>query len=85
MSAHTPGLWIYGVRKDGSIWVSLGDPATGAHHQFDWRGTVADVTLALAAPTLLEAAQKVAAFYDEDCYGMRDLRAAIAAATGEME
>jgi len=24
---HTPGPWEYGVRRDGSLWLSLGDPA----------------------------------------------------------
>ena len=26
----------YGVRSDGSIWISFGDPMTGPHAQFDF-------------------------------------------------
>lgn len=26
---------IYGVREDGSVWVSIGNPKTGQHCQFD--------------------------------------------------
>lgn len=29
---------IYGVREDGSVWISLGNPKTGPHCQFDLMG-----------------------------------------------
>lgn len=28
----------YGVREDGSVWISLGNPKTGPHCQFDLMG-----------------------------------------------
>lgn len=31
--------WKYGVRQDESIWMSLGNPKTGPHCQFDFPGT----------------------------------------------
>jgi hypothetical protein len=30
-----PKPWKYGVREDGSIWFSMGDPKNGPHRQFD--------------------------------------------------
>lgn len=51
----TPGPWTYGVRSDGSIWMSLGDPKVGAHHQFDWYGTEKDAQFVTAAPDLYAA------------------------------
>ena len=29
----------YGVRSDGSIWISFGDPRAGPHEQFDFDGS----------------------------------------------
>ena len=31
----TPGAWKIGFRKDGSAWMSVGDPINGPHKQFD--------------------------------------------------
>lgn len=52
---HTPGPWSYGVRKDGSIWLSLGDYKTGPHYQGDLVATPDDARLICAAPDLLKA------------------------------
>ena len=32
----TPGPCEYGIRRDGSMWMSIGDPAKGPHIQADW-------------------------------------------------
>ena len=52
--AHTPGPWLYGVRKDKSIWLSIGDPS-GYHYQGDLVASEADARLIAAAPDLLAA------------------------------
>ena len=58
MSAqHTPEPWEFGVRKDKSMWLSLGNPATGPHYQGNLAGSEADARLICAAPDLLEALQ----------------------------
>lgn len=61
MSAPTPGPWAYGVRADGSIWISLGDPQAGAHHQFDWYGTEADARYVVAVKDLADALEDMLA------------------------
>ena len=53
--SHTPGPWTYGVRRDGSIWISLGNPETGPHRQFDFYSDEGDARLAMAAPEMYEA------------------------------
>lgn len=53
--ALTPAPWKYGVRKDGSIWMSLGNPETGPHRQFDWHGTEKDAAFTVAAHAMYEA------------------------------
>lgn len=56
MSAEiTPGLWTYGVRSDGSIWLSIGDPKGAPHYQGDLIATEADARLIVAAPKMLDA------------------------------
>lgn len=57
--SHTPGKWEYGIRADGSIWISIGDPATGPHYQFDLFCTPADARLMAAAPDLYRALMDV--------------------------
>ncbi len=57
---HTPKPWKYGVRKDGSIWLSLGNPELGAHYQGDLVATEADAKLIAAAPDLLADLQEAA-------------------------
>jgi hypothetical protein len=47
----TPGPWKYGVREDGSMWISIGDPMR-KHSQFDWYGFEEDLELACRAPEL---------------------------------
>lgn len=56
---HTPGEWVYGVRKDKSIWISLGDPLKGPHHQGEFSGTESDARLATAAPDLLKSLKEI--------------------------
>jgi hypothetical protein len=80
---HTPGPWTYGIRRDGSIWLSLGDHKTpkAAHYQGDLCATEADARLIAAAPALLEACERLigrAAYTSEDA---AFARAAVAAAT----
>lgn len=54
-SKITPEPWTYGVRRDGLIWISRGDPKTGAHYQADFPGTEKDAQLTVAAHILLLA------------------------------
>ena len=44
-AAYTPGGATYGVRPDGTIWLSIGDWSKGAHHQFDFNGSEPDARL----------------------------------------
>jgi hypothetical protein len=57
---HTPGPWVYGVRDDGSIWLSLGDFRTGPHFQGDLVASEDDARLICAAPDLLALARRYA-------------------------
>jgi hypothetical protein len=67
----TPGPWKYGVRCDGSIWISRGDSKRGPHYQADFCGTEADARLTCAAPILLQAAEAHAAWaYAEEGHGL---------------
>ena len=34
--AATPGPWTYKVRRDGSIYISMGNPTKGPHQQADF-------------------------------------------------
>ena len=52
---HTPGPWKLGTRKDGSMWMSLGDPASGRHSQFNFDGFEDDGRLMISAPDMYEA------------------------------
>ena len=52
-SKHTPGPWTYGVRKNGTIWFSLGDSVKGPHWQADLNAREPDARLMMAAPDLL--------------------------------
>lgn len=52
---HTPRPWNYGVRNDGSIWLSLGAPVDGPHYQGDLVATESDAKMIVAAPDLLES------------------------------
>lgn len=51
----TPGPWEYGVRDDGSLWLSLGDPKTGTHFQADLCASKDDARLIVSARELYEA------------------------------
>jgi hypothetical protein len=61
MSKHTPGPWAIKFRNDHSAYISLGDPVSGPHKQFDVQFTdlypsdVADASLIASAPDLLAA------------------------------
>jgi len=67
----TPGPWNYGIRRDGSIWISRGDPKRGPHYQADFCGTEADARLTCAAPLLLQAAEAHAAWaHAEEGHGL---------------
>ena len=90
---HTPGFWAYGVRPDGSIWISLGNPVTGPHRQGDFPGTEADARLSVAAPDLLSIAERLIRWnekYGGEMAGARELDSiadaaskAVARATGK--
>jgi hypothetical protein len=72
---HTPGPWVYGVRDDGSIWLSLGDFRTGPHFQGDLVASEDDARLICAAPDLLAIARRYASECAECGGGVtRDLR-----------
>jgi len=47
--AAMPGEREYGVRNDGSIWLSIGSPLKGPHYQGDIVATAADADLICAA------------------------------------
>ena len=51
-SKPTPGPWTYGVRKNGTIWFSLGDSVKGPHWQADLNAREPDARLMMAAPDL---------------------------------
>jgi len=59
MSGHTPKPWVIGTRKDGSRWLSMGDPVSGPHFQGDLHSSEADARLIAAAPDLLAAGRRV--------------------------
>ena len=58
MSSFTPGPWAYGIRADGSIWLSLGNRTAGPHYQGDLCASPDDARLIAASPTLLEALEE---------------------------
>lgn len=55
MVGFTKGPWRYGIRKDGSLWLSLGDPKVGRHFQGDLAASEADARLIAEAPAMYEA------------------------------
>lgn len=55
MTEHTKGEWKYGVRRDGSIWLSIGNPSSGPHYQGDLCASIDDARLIATAPDLLAA------------------------------
>jgi hypothetical protein len=66
MIGHTPGPWAIKFRNDHSAYISLGDPVSGPHKQFDVQFTdlypsdVADARLIASAPDLLVALKDLA-------------------------
>ena len=67
MSKFTPGPWRYGRRDDGSMWLSLGDPVKGPHHQGDLCASDADARLIAAAPAMYKALRNLAAVHECWC------------------
>lgn len=59
MSKYMCGPWEYGRRKDGSMWMSFGDPVNGPHSQFDWNGREEDAKLIVISPKMVEACKKI--------------------------
>lgn len=55
----TPGPWEVGLRRDGSMWLSLGDPVTGPHYQGDIVASFADACLIAAAPDMYRALENI--------------------------
>lgn len=51
----TAGPWRYGVRPDGSMWLSLGNPSKGPHYQGDLVASVADANAIIATRELYVA------------------------------
>lgn len=85
----TPGRWRFGVRPDGSMWLSLGDPVKGPHYQGDLVATVADANVIVAARELYAALEVVSSdgwvdlsINDQDMWLKRST-AALALARGE--
>lgn len=60
----TPGPWHYGVRPDGSMWLSLGNPSKGPHYQGDLVATVADANAIIAARDLYVALEPLVPFME---------------------
>jgi len=56
----TPGEWKYGVREDGSMWLSLGNPKTGPHYQGDLSASKEDADLIIVAQELADALKECA-------------------------
>ena len=83
MSSFTPGPWAYGIRADGSIWLSLGNRTAGPHYQGDLCASPDDARLIAAAPDLLEAARLCEGICDPEGALIQQVRAAIAKATGD--
>jgi hypothetical protein len=52
---HTPGPWKFGIRRDGSMWLSLGDPIKGPHYQGDLVASPADARLIAESPAMYGA------------------------------
>jgi hypothetical protein len=67
MSRYTKGPWIYGVRHDGSKWLSIGDYKTGPHYQGDLYASESDAKLICSAPDLLDALQALLERLQLDC------------------
>lgn len=44
----TPGGCEFGIRRDQSLWLSLGDPKTGPHYQGDLCASTGDAALIVA-------------------------------------
>lgn len=63
MGKQTPLPWEYGVRPDGSIWVSLGSPDLGTHYQFDWHASGYDARMAMGAPAMFDLLREVYSSY----------------------
>lgn len=49
----------YGVRNDGTIWLSIGTPEDGPHYQFDFPAPEREAKLTAAAPAMLEALENL--------------------------
>ena len=56
----TPGEWKYGIRWDGTMWLSLGDSKNGPHYQGDLVASTEDADLIIQAPTLAFALKECA-------------------------
>jgi hypothetical protein len=87
LDRHTPGEWRHVVRRDGSIYLTMGNPERGAHSQFDWLGTEADAALAMAAPAMMAALEKarvsIELWSPDPTEPLEEIDAAIAKARGE--
>lgn len=81
---HTPGPWKYGVRKDGSMWISIGDPMH-KHSQFDWHGFEEDAQLAMSAPVLLAKVAELEVNYQTLLDDAVDMRAKVSELEAEVE
>jgi len=68
-AAATKGPWKRGLRRDGSIWVSMGDPMSGEHFQADWDFGLANSTFTAHAredvPALVAEVRRLQEFTTE--------------------
>lgn len=81
----TPKPWKYGTRRDGSKWLSLGDPTRGQHRQGDLVATKEDADLICAAHDLLAELKKIVHDWDGEPEDMIEAIAAIAKAEGRSD
>lgn len=61
----TGGPWIFGIRPDGSIWLSIGDRQRGPHYQADFAGTEHDARLTVAAPAMYAELERCRRFLED--------------------
>lgn len=71
----TPGEWKYGVRKDGSMWLSIGDYKTGPHYQGDLVAHEDDASAIAALPDLVDALKSYESWADKTICTDPELRA----------
>lgn len=81
--------WAYEVRRDGSIYMVRGHPATGRHMQFDFYGDEPTARMMVAAEDMASALEDIADLLErvgdsrKDAWAIDAARAALRRAKGE--